>query len=127
MNVLVDTSVWIDYFKKSENIDSGYINELIDNNQICINDLILSEIVPFLKIKKQNELIDILKSVRKMPLVIDWNEITEFQIVSLKNGLNKIGIPDLIIMQNVIKNELTLYSLDKHFKLLSKIFKFRLI
>lgn len=46
--ILVDSSVWIDYFRGSNHIKIHDFENLIDNNQICINDLILSELIPSL-------------------------------------------------------------------------------
>ncbi len=48
------------------------------------------------------------------------------QTQNLKNGINKVGIPDLIIAQNVIDNNLELYTFDHHFKLMSTLHGFRL-
>ena len=44
MSVLVDTSVWVNYFRSGK--DSGKLDFLIDENLIVINDLILAELVP---------------------------------------------------------------------------------
>jgi predicted nucleic acid-binding protein len=126
-SVLVDSSVWIDYFRNGKNVDIPYFEEIIDNNQVCINDLILAELLPLLKVQKQNDLIDILLSIKNIPLVINWEQIIDFQFKNVKNGINNIGIPDLIIQQNVIDNSLTLYSLDKHFKLMNKLYKYEII
>jgi predicted nucleic acid-binding protein len=38
----------------------------------------------------------------------------------LKNGINGIGIPDLIIAQNCIQNEIQLITHDTHFEIISK-------
>ena len=124
--VLVDSSVWIEYFRGSKKIDKERFNSLIDNNQICINELILSELIPSLFHKKEFTVAELLKSIKIIPIKIDWEEIIHFQTLNLKNGLNNIGIPDLIIIQNAIQNNLILYSLDKHFHLLKKIHKYKL-
>ncbi len=55
MQVLVDTAVWIDYFRSSD--DSGKLDDLIDENRIVTNDLILTELIPFLRIHNQQKLI----------------------------------------------------------------------
>lgn len=117
MKILVDSSVWIDYFRGSD--QSKVLDLYIEENLICTNDLILSEIIPILKIKKQNKLIKLLNNVNKKSLNINWNKIIEYQVICLRNGLNKVGIPDLIIVDNVIENDLILFSLDKHFELIS--------
>ncbi|MDD5344240.1 MAG: PIN domain-containing protein [Smithella sp.] len=116
--ILVDSSVWIEYFRGKKEVQS--LNELIDLNQICVNNLILSELIPFLKIKKENELIKLLKTIKNIAIRIDWEEIIHFQEINLRNGINKIGITDLIILQNVRDNDLSLFSLDKHFELMGE-------
>jgi predicted nucleic acid-binding protein len=126
-NILVDTSAWIEYFRGSKAINSDLINSFIDNNQICINDLILSELIPSLKHKKERDLIDILLSIRNIPIEINWQEIINYQIINLKHGINNVGIPDIIILQNIISNNLSLISFDKHFNQMKKNFDFSLI
>jgi hypothetical protein len=121
-NILVDSSVWIEYFRGKK--EAAVLDELIDRNQLCINKLILSELIPFLRIKKEHALIKILMTVKNIDIKIDWEEIIDFQEINLRNGLNKIGIADLIIVQNVRDNNLRLYSLDKHFELMSKHIEF---
>lgn len=121
-NILVDSSVWIEYFRGRK--EAAALDELIDRNQLCINNLILSELIPFLRIKKENALIKILMTIKNIAIKIDWEEIIDFQEINLRNGLNKIGIADLIIVQNVRDNNLSLYSLDKHFELMSRYIKF---
>jgi predicted nucleic acid-binding protein len=37
-----------------------------------------------------------------------------------------VGIPDLMIAQNARTNNCKIYSLDKHFRLLSKVMKVKL-
>jgi predicted nucleic acid-binding protein len=121
-NILVDSSVWIEYFRGRK--EAAVLDELIDRNQLCINNLILSELIPFIRIKKENALIKILMTIKNININIDWEEIIDFQEINLRNGLNKIGIADLIIVQNVRDNNLRLYSLDKHFELMSKHIEF---
>lgn len=118
MNVLVDSSVWINYFRNGDN--SSDLDFLIDENQIVLNDMILAELIPFLKVKRETRLINLLNAVKKVEINIDWQGIIDLQIKCLKNGINDVGIPDLIIVQNVIRMKLKVYTLDKHFKLISE-------
>lgn len=122
--VLVDSSIWIDYFdgKKS----ALPLNELIESNNLCINDLILTELIPSIIHKKENKLRTLLYTLTKIPLEINWHTIILMQVLNLKNGINNIGIADLIIAQNAIDNNLELYSVDKHFKLMNGIHGIRL-
>jgi predicted nucleic acid-binding protein len=124
MEVLVDTSIWIDYFRGADN--SQDLDVLIDENLIVTNDIILAELVPYLKIKKQTTVINLLHEVNRVPLEIHWEEIIGFQVKCLKSGANGVGIPDLIIAQNAKHNDCTVYSLDKHFRLLNQVLKVKL-
>jgi len=124
MSVLVDTSVWIDYFRDAKN--SAELDALINENLVVINDIILAELIPFLKVKKQLSVVKLLQEVNRLPMQINWEEIIEFQLKCLKEGANGVGIPDLIIAQNAKSNNCKIYSLDKHFLLLKQIIKVKL-
>jgi predicted nucleic acid-binding protein len=119
MSVLVDTSIWVEYFRTGDN--SEKLDFLIDENLIVTNDLILAELIPFLKIQNQRKLVDLLLNINRFDLSVNWDQIIEYQYKCLKNGLNGIGIPDLIIAQNAKQNHCEIYSLDNHFRLIKDI------
>lgn len=102
--VLVDTSVWIEYFKGTGR--AAALNELINNNALCINNLVLAELIPSINLKKESKLKRLLLTVNQIDIEIDWDEIVDMQTKNLLNGINKVGIPDLIIAQNAINNNL---------------------
>ena len=49
--ILVDTSVWINYFKGREEVKR--LDTFIETNSIVVNDLILAELLPFYKSKER--------------------------------------------------------------------------
>ena len=124
MGILADTSIWIDYFKGGQS--SSDLDVLIDENLVVINDLILTELIPYLRIKKQLTVIKLLREISRIPLLINWDEIIEFQVKCMKVGANGIGIPDLIIAQNAKGNNCNIYSLNRHFRLLKQVMKVNL-
>lgn len=124
MSVLVDTSIWIEYFRTGK--DSEKLDSFIDENFIVINDLILAELVPSLRVQNQRKIIELLHNINKLELSINWDQIMEFQFQCLKNGLNGIGIPDLIIAQNAKQNHCNIYTFDRHFELMKDILKLQL-
>jgi hypothetical protein len=89
--------------------------------------VILSELVPALSVQNQDEVIESLENLDTIPFVIDWMLIRKYQVLNLKNGVNKVGIPDLLILQQVIESNLTLFTFDKHFKLMQNHLTFELI
>lgn len=124
MSVLVDTSIWVDYFRSGKK--SRKLDFFIDENLLVTNDLILAELVPFLMFRKQRKVVELLLNIKKLNLCIDWDQIIEFQFKCLKNGLNGIGIPDLLIAQNAKQHQSTVYTLDKHFVLMKEILNIRI-
>lgn len=116
MSVLVDTSIWVEYLRSGN--FSEKIEFIIDENLIVTNDLILAELIPFLKVQNQKKLISLLRNVARLELDIDWSQIIEYQYKLLKNGINGVGIPDLIIAQNAIQNHCEIFSQDNHFYLM---------
>ncbi len=124
MSVLIDSSVWIEYFRNGNSYEK--VDFLIDENLVVINYLILAELVPFIKLKNHRKLIGLLSNVNKLTVNIDWTQLVEFQYTCLKNGLNGVGIPDLIIAQNAVQHNCKLYSLDKHFLEMSPLLKFEI-
>jgi predicted nucleic acid-binding protein len=116
MSVLVDTSIWVEYLRNGN--FSEKIDFIIDENLIVTNDLILAELIPFLKVQNQKKLISLLQNVTRLELVINWSQIIEYQYKLLKNGINGVGIPDLIIAQNAIQNHCEIFSQDNHFYLM---------
>lgn len=119
MPVLVDTSIWIAYLRSGS--FSEKLDFFIDENLIVTNDLILAELVPFLKVRNQKKLISLLRHIKRLDLIIDWNQIIDYQYKCLKNGINGVGIPDLIIAQNAIQNDCEIFSRGNHFFLMEGI------
>ena len=124
MSVLVDTSVWVEYLRSGNYAEK--LDFLIDENLIVTNDLILAELIPFLKLKNQKKLISLLQHIERLDLSIDWNQIVAYQYNCLKNGINGVGIPDLIIAQNALQNHCKIFSLDDHFRLMKDILNLQL-
>ena len=118
--ILVDTSIWIDYFRNGSTADA--LDKLIESDMICINDVILSELLPSINQRHEEELKELLLSFPKLQMKIDWNEIVFMQTKNLHNGINKVGLPDLMIAQYAIQNNVKLFSCDRHFQLIKNLF-----
>jgi predicted nucleic acid-binding protein len=118
MSILVDSSIWVDYFRGAEEAEA--LDLLIEENLVVINELILAELIPPLNLRMEKRLIVLLRDIKRQPLSIDWDEIIHVQTLCLSKGINGVGIADLIISQNAIQGGLRLLSKDKHFALISK-------
>ncbi len=116
--ILVDSSVWVDYFRGGE--QSNQLQLLIELDLICTNEVILSELIPILQHRKNTELIESLNALKCLPYTIFWEGIRALQLLNLQNGINKVGLPDLMIAQHCIDENIELWSFDKHFRLMAE-------
>ena len=114
MNVLVDSSAWIEYFRGNQSY--AFLTGLINIDAICANDIILSELLPSIFHRNEHKLAELLNLVKKCALAIDWKEIREIQLLNLKHGNNNIGISDIVIAQNCVQNGMKVIARDKHFE-----------
>ena len=117
--VLVDSSLWIGFFK-GESFAHPVVS-LLEKDVVVTNSLILSELIPSILQKKEQKIYDLLNLIPKIPLTIDWTEIIQMQTKNVSHGINRVGIPDLIITQNAIQQDVMLYHYDKHFEAMKTI------
>lgn len=122
--VLVDTSIWIDFFRGNKTAKP--LVELIEDGRIVTNDLILAELIPSIEHKREQNLKELVLSIERVELQIDWARITRMQHENLVNGFNNVGIPDLMIAQNAIDHDLVVFENDKHFHPMAKLFGLKL-
>ena len=118
MKVLVDSSVWVNYFRGVG--DPSPMDWLIEEGLLVTNDLILAELTPPLLVHGERKLVNLLREIERIPLNLDWDALIALQVICIRKGINKVGIPDLILAQHAIQNKLSLFTVDKHFGLLSR-------
>ena len=121
--ILVDSSAWIEYFK---NRDFLFIDTLLDENQICTNDVVLAELLPSIMHKKEYHLARLLGAIKKYEMAINWNEIRNFQRENLKHGNHTVPLADLLIAQNCMQNGMEILTADRHFEAVSKYLPLRM-
>ncbi|HMO52854.1 MAG TPA: PIN domain-containing protein [Kiritimatiellia bacterium] len=119
MSVLVDSSVWVEYFREKEQADDR-LEWLITEGLVATNELILAELTPPLILRKHTKLVSLLRAVPMLSLNINWMGVIEDQVNCIRHGINKVGIPDLIIAQNAKSHGVALFTRDKHFQLMAK-------
>ena len=124
VKVLVDTNVWIDYFKNGMHVKE--IRSLLEQQCLVTNDVVIAELLPIIIHDKKEEIADLLNALERIPVFVNWNALIDAQQKCLKNGYNKIGLLDLMILQTSIEHSLEIFSIDKHFQALAKIFKIKL-
>jgi len=117
--IMVDSSVWIDYFKGTINKQTDFLNSALGTQSLCIGDLILTEVLQGFRLDKDYRQARVLLS-----------ELTIYEILGVKiaqqsannfRSLRKRGITvrktaDVIIATFCIEQKLPLLFTDKDFK-----------
>jgi predicted nucleic acid-binding protein len=128
-DVLVDTSVWLEFFRIKGAPYGQTLDRLLEEERVCTTNLIKAEIIPGARTPKQfHELKDYFDA---LPLVTEpsslWDDIIETQFHLKRKGINGISIPDLIIAVVTTANQKTLFSKDSDFKLIQRVLPIQLL
>lgn len=118
--VLVDTSAWIEFFRKKEPYYS-IILRLTDNDTICCIGIILAELLQGSKSEKElNTIKEFLYVFDFLPETLElWEEAGELSYNLQRKG-KTVGLSDCYIAIVAKANILKLLTLDRHFSVLEK-------
>jgi predicted nucleic acid-binding protein len=120
--VLVDTSVWIAFFREKSSAAAKALDTLLEEGEVCICGLIEAELIPGLRQNDRERVRSLLASVSRLEIPTDiWSQIIKIQENALAVGLGPFSIPDLLLTSLAIRNEIPVFSLDRHFEDLSRL------
>jgi predicted nucleic acid-binding protein len=131
-NIIVDTSVWIDFFnKKNSSPETEILKKLIeDNKQICICPVIYQEILQGIR---DDKLFDKIKKIllKRNIINIDIMEVTN-KAIDIYRTLRKKGITirksiDCLIAAYAIIGKMYLLHKDNDFVEIAKEYKIKTI
>lgn len=115
-NILVDTSVWIEFFKLHSEIGDR-LEKLIKEDSVWTCGIVLFELVQGTKLEKEkNKILEILlslKYVEMSPLL--WQKAGELSTILKKEGKN-LPLSDILIASLAIEHKLQIFTLDRHFE-----------
>ena len=114
--ILVDTSVWIEYFRNNPEI-TGIIDTELSNNNICITGPIITELLHGVKTEKElNLLSDHIDALSWLECGIEeWKKAGLVSFKLRKSGYT-VPVSDVIIAVVAISNDACVYTMDSHFK-----------
>jgi len=121
MSVLVDSSVWVSFFRgtRGEEEVAKALDYLLSGDEVVINEVIKTEVVPMMVARGEDA--TLFDAVSCSGLTIDWPAVRDLQVKCLKKGINRIGIGDLVIALDAVSRKVPLFSLDKHFRLIESV------
>ncbi len=116
--ILVDTSIWIEYFKGNKS--AAAIIEEKKTHNIFIAGPIITELILGMKTKSEKD--NFASSLESLPRLLvadrDWIDAGILGGALREKGI-PVPLPDLIIYTLAKNNNCCLYTLDKHFELIN--------
>ncbi len=119
--ILVDTSAWIEFFRKKESAISLMVREALNLNQACYAGPIAIELFQGAKTSKEVEIINqLFESIHYIEITRShYHHAGEISHKAARSG-KSFSIIDLILAVLAHDEQLTLLSLDTHFKEISR-------
>lgn len=116
-NVLVDTSVWIQYFNKLDSKPGKSVEGLLREGRVVGTGIVLTELLQGAKIEK--EFNAILESMAGLPF-LETTQNTWIKAGRISYTLRRKGITipttDLIITSLALEYDCLIFTLDPHFE-----------
>ena len=114
--ILADTTIWIEFFRAKSKIGDR-LEKLLMENAVWTCGMVMFEVLQ--GIKSEGEKINILDVMASLPYVEMtkklWQSVAELSLLVKKNGVN-LPLSDILIAAIAIENDLSVYTLDNHFK-----------
>ena len=126
--VLVDTSVWIDFFRNKETSLRNQVIQVLRSRNAYYAGIIALELYRGSRTKKEISILDdLFLSIEKIMEREETHKeagLMGFELA--KKGIT-IGTVDLLIAQLCLENDLTLFTLDQHFKTITSHYPLKLL
>jgi len=117
--IVVDSSVWIDYFTGNDTPEADHLDSLLGQELIAIGDLVLAEVLQGFRadkdFRKARDLLLSLHVVNMLDTTIALKSAANFRALR-KMGLTVRKTVDSIIATYCIENRLPLLHSDKDFQ-----------
>ena len=109
MNVLVDTSIWVNHFRSSD----PHLEDLLDSTEVVCHPLVIGELACG-NLKKRKEILTLLAALPMAPEV-DYQEALEF--IELNKLMGKgIGFIDVLLLASSRLAAIPIWTNDSKLK-----------
>jgi predicted nucleic acid-binding protein len=113
--VLVDTSVWIDFFRK-EGAISKALEGLILTGRAVVAGVVVFELSQGIRsAEEKTRILDLLSELNYVEMSIEvWQTAGELARSLKSKGLN-LPVSDVLLAAVALKHDFSLFTLDRHF------------
>lgn len=117
--IIIDTSIWIDYFKNKDSSYSSKLDSLLLTDCVYINGIILAEILQGIKGEDEKKVVSsLLEALHFLDITIyDWKLAGEISGKLRAKGIT-LPLTDISIAANAINNNAVVFTIDKHFEMI---------
>jgi len=126
--VLIDTSVWIDYFKGKDGPFAEKVNKALTSSVVCVPKVVIAELIQGAKSEKEIAVIgEFFDAFNIIDQTEDTWKIAGELSFSMKRKCLTISLVDCYIAVIADKNRCRIFTLDEHFKKIKQFLKIDLI
>jgi predicted nucleic acid-binding protein len=115
--IIVDTTVWIDFFRRSDSPHSLHLKLLLREGRVLLLGVVLAEILQGIKTQKESVIVK--KGLLKLPYIEMtrkiWEKAGEISASLLRKGIT-VPLSDLIVASCALSEDLEVFTLDSHFR-----------
>ena len=126
--ILIDTSIWIDYFQNRSSLISEKVDKILSENEVYVPKIVIAELIQGAKSEKE---ISIIEDFLDAFHIVDQKEDTWLKAGRLSFDLKKkgktINLLDCYIATIAQEHECKIFSLNRHFKEIQSIADISLI
>ena len=126
--ILIDTSVWIDYFRNKSSVLSEKVDKILSENEVYVPKIVMAELIQGAKSKRE---ISIIEDFIDAFHIIDQKEDTWIRTGRLSYALKKKGktvnLIDCYISVIAKEYNCKIFTLDEHFKEIQRVTDINLV
>lgn len=129
--MIVDTSVWIDYFNNQRSWQADHLRKSIEENvTIVLPGIVMTEILLGFSSDKQAEKVSLLMEAFETPQELTTNDYQKAAAIYRKcrhNGKTILSTIDCLIAALCLRDSMSLLSKDRDFNFIAEIYPLRCI
>jgi len=125
-NVLVDTSAWVDYFRKGEGPSAAHLDSLLDGRRAVLCGVVEMELLQGVRPEEKTMLRDLLAALPYIEAGREDYQAAGELLAGLRAKGFRVPATDALIAALCSRRSLSLLTLDKHFDLVHQVKKIKI-
>ncbi len=115
--VIVDTSVWIEYFNRPQSVEKHAVDALIDTDRLVLTGVVLAELLQGCRTSREADAILLhLRALRFLEMTFaSWRRTGELSSALRQRGIT-LPLSDLIVAALAQEHGCSVFTLDPHFR-----------